>query len=274
LENDSHVVTFAKMAKEMNLGKSVALLLSGLMLMFLIAPIIGLFASVNFPTLHETIKDNQVADSIGLTLSTAAITTLIFSILAIPTAYFLARKKFIGKNFLLGMINIPIVIPHSAAGIALLGIISRQTMVGQFAQKIGIPLLDSPIAIGLAMSFVSVPYLINTAREGFAGIPVRYEQQAKLMGASSTDVFFRISLPLNWRYILNGIIQMFARGMSEFGAVVIVSYHPTTTPVLIYERFTSYGLTYAQPIAVIFITICLIVFVLLRKIAQNSYANS
>jgi molybdate/tungstate transport system permease protein len=89
------------------------------------------------------------------------------------------------------------------------------------------------------------------------------------LGASPTRVFFTISLPLAWRSVLSGFILMWARGMSEFGAVVIVAYNPKTAPVLIFERFTAYGLKYSVPPAAIFVTVCLLIFVLLRLIKKQ-----
>jgi molybdate/tungstate transport system permease protein len=105
--------------------------------------------------------------------------------------------------------------------------------------------------------------------EGFLSVPERLEQAAMNLGASQTKTFFKISLPLAWRSILSGFVLMFARGISEFGAVVIIAYHPMTTPVLIYERFGSFGLQYAKPIAVIVIFISLLVFILLRWLANK-----
>jgi molybdate/tungstate transport system permease protein len=74
-------------------------------------------------------------------------------------------------------------------------------------------------------------------------------------------------VPIAWRSILSGLILMWARGMSEFGAVLVVAYHPIITPVLIYERFGAFGLKYARPISILFIGICLVFFVALRVIA-------
>ncbi|PLX20477.1 MAG: molybdenum ABC transporter permease, partial [Marinilabiliales bacterium] len=78
-----------------------------------------------------------------------------------------------------------------------------------------------------------------------------------------------ISLPLAWKNILSGLIMMFARGLSEFGAVVIVAYHPMITPVMIYERFGSFGLKYARPVSVVFILVCLLFFILLRTLTKE-----
>jgi molybdate/tungstate transport system permease protein len=117
------------------------------------------------------------------------------------------------------------------------------------------------------MAFVSIPFLINSARDGFTAVPERLEKAALSLGASRPRVFFTISLPLAWRSIMTGFVMMFARGMSEFGAVVIVAYHPMVAPVLIYERFSSFGLKYARPASVLFIIVALAVFILLRLIS-------
>jgi molybdate/tungstate transport system permease protein len=123
------------------------------------------------------------------------------------------------------------------------------------------------------MAFVSIPFLINAARDGFSGVPIRLEKAAMTLGASPARVFFTISLPLAWRNIVSGLIMMFARGMSEFGAVIVVAYHPMITPILIYERFGSFGLKYARPVSVLFILISLTLFIILRWLARDKKVN-
>jgi molybdate/tungstate transport system permease protein len=243
--------------------------LGGLVLLFIVAPIAGMFIRTPAGGIFENIADKEVQDSIFLTLATAMSATLAFGLLAIPFAYILARKKFIFKRLVLGIINLPVVIPHSAAGIAILGFISRDSLVGRAAGSMGIDLVGNHIGISIAMAFVSLPFLINAAIDGFIAVPEKYEKAAMNLGASPARVFFSISLPLAWRNILSGLILMFARGMSEFGAIVIVAYHPMVTPVLIFERFGAFGLKYAQPVAVIFITVSLIFFILLRLFVKD-----
>jgi len=244
--------------------------LAGLLLLFLLAPLIGLFLSTTPLSLFETAQEPEVQKSIWLTISSSMAATLIFSIGAIPLAYLLARKKFIFKRILLGIINIPVIIPHSAAGIALLGIISRDTLLGKIAESLGFSFVNNPAGIMVAMAFVSLPYLINAAIDGFIGVPERLEKVALTLGASKSRVFFTISLPLAWRSILTGLIMMWGRGLSEFGAVIIIAYHPMITPVMIFERFSSYGLQYATPVTVLFISICLAIFVAMKVISKKT----
>ncbi len=249
-------------------------ILGALVLLFIIAPLMGMFLQTEVPGIVEATKDKEVTSSIRITLLTSALGTVFFAILSVPFSYLLARKDFPLKRLVFGIIDLPIVIPHTAAGIAVLGFISRDTLLGKAADSVGLSLVGHPIGIALAMAFVSIPFLINAARDGFESVPVRLEQAAMSLGASPVRVFFTISLPLAWRNIVSGMIMMFARGMSEFGAVVIVAYHPMVTPVLIYERFGAFGLDYARPVAVLFILVSLVFFIALRMLSKKSYAGT
>lgn len=251
-----------------------ASLLGGILLLFIISPILGLVFTTPFENLFSTAAEKEVQDSIWLTIWISMAATLIFAVLSIPLAYMLARYNFPLKRLVLGVIDLPVVIPHSAAGIALLGFMARDSILGKTSSMLGFSLVGSTGGIALAMAFVSVPFLINYAREGFASVPERLEKAALNLGATPTRTFFTISLPLAWKSIVSGLIMMFARGMSEFGAVIIVAYHPMITPVLIFERFGSFGLKYARPVAVLFIGVCLLVFILVRMIARKDKTNA
>lgn len=253
----------------------IILLLGGLILLFIISPLLSMFLATTPAQIFETSKDPEVLSSIWLTLWVSLAATVFFSIGAIPLSYFLARTNFRFKNLVNGIVDLPVVIPHSAAGIAILGFISRDTLLGKMGATVGLNFVGHPAGIALAMAFVSIPFLINAARDGFENVPVRLEKTALNLGASPVRVFFTISLPLAWKNILSGLIMMFARGLSEFGAVIIVAYHPMITPVLIFERFGAFGLKYARPVSVVFIAVCLVFFILLRSLAtekKNAHA--
>lgn len=243
--------------------------IGGLVLLFILAPLLGMFLSTSVTDIAETINDSEVTNSIWLTIWTSMLGTIIFAVGCIPLAYIISRKKFFLKKLIIGIINLPIVIPHSAAGIALLSVVSRNTILGQIADGLGFGFVGTSAGIMLAMAFVSIPYLITAAIDGFNAVPIKLEKAAMNLGASPISVFFRITLPLAWRPILSGLIMMWARGMSEFGAVIIIAYHPMTTPVMIFEKFNSFGLQYARPAAVLFIVICLIFFIALRMFSKN-----
>jgi len=256
--------------KNMSALNLVFAFLGGVLLLFIIAPLAGMYLNTSVSSLNDAVGSEEVRNSVWLSLWTAMVGTILFSFLAIPLAYLLARKNFPLKSIVNGIIDIPIIIPHSAAGIAVLGIITRDSFLGKTGELFGIKFIGNPAGIILAMAFVSIPFLINAARDGFAAVPERLEKIALTLGASPIRVFFTISLPLAWRSVLSGFILMWARGMSEFGAVIIVAYNPQTAPVLIFERFTSYGLKYSVPAAVVFVSVCLIIFIVLRLIKKRN----
>jgi molybdate/tungstate transport system permease protein len=246
----------------------VIMLLGGLVLLFVISPLLGMFLATSPIELFNTAGESEVRNSIWLTLSASFVATILFALAAVPFAYFLARKEFPLKKVVTGIIDLPVVIPHSAAGIAVLGFVSRDSALGKLGSLVGLDFVSAPAGIVVAMAFISLPFLINAARDGFSGVPVRLEKAAMNLGASPVRVFFTISLPLAARNIASGLILMFARGLSEFGAIVIVAYHPMVTPVLIFERFGAFGLKYARPVAVLFILVCLSFFILLRILSN------
>jgi molybdate/tungstate transport system permease protein len=241
----------------------------GLVLLFIIAPLAGMVLQTSVSEVRGTALEPEVAGSIWLTLWTSMAATLILGVISVPFAYLLARKNFPFRRLVLALVDIPIVIPHSAAGIAILGIISRNTPLGSAAESMGFHFVGGAAGIMVAMAFVSIPFLINAARDGFAAVPERLEKAALSLGASPTRVFFSISVPLAWRAIVSGFVLMWARGLSEFGAVVVVAYHPIVTPVLIYERFGAFGLQSARPISVLFIGVCLVFFIVIRLLARE-----
>lgn len=244
-------------------------LLGGAALLFIVAPILGLYLKVGLPELKNAFYDQEIRDCIWLTLWSSMLATLFFSLLAIPFSYLLAKKNFPFKKTVNAIVDLPVVIPHSAAGLALLIIVGRHSMIGKTFDSWGISFVGNEIGIMLAMAFVSIPFLINSARDGFSAVPTELEKAALNLGATPAKVFFTISLPLAIRPILSGLILMFARGMSEFGAVIILAYHPMIAPIMIFDQFSNFGLEHAKSLAVLFITISLLVFVILKLLSSR-----
>jgi molybdate/tungstate transport system permease protein len=240
--------------------------MGSLLLLFVLLPLLSMLLGTQPAALWETLADAEVRAAVGLTFYAAAWATLLALFTGVPLAYLLARYDFPGKTWVEGIINLPIVIPHTAAGIALLMVFGRQALAGRLLGSVGMRFTDGVPGIVVAMLFVSLPFLVNTAREAFALIDPELEGVAKTEGASPWQAFIYVTLPLAWRGILAGMAMMWGRGISEFGAVVILAYHPKVVPVLVYERFAGFGLTAAQPVAVILILASLAVFLLLQAL--------
>jgi molybdate/tungstate transport system permease protein len=243
----------------------IAFTLAGaLLLAFILLPLLSILLGTSPSALLDVIWDSEVQTALGVTFYAAGWATALALITGVPLAYLLARHQFRGKSWVEGIIDLPIVIPHTAAGIALLMVFSQQAVVGKFLGSLGIGFVDEISGIVVAMLFVSLPFLVDAARETFCSVDVELEQMAALQGASRWQVFRHITLPLTWRGVLAGAVLMWGRGISEFGAVVILAYHPKTIPVLVFERFAGFGLHAALPVAALLILTSLFLFVLLR----------
>jgi molybdate/tungstate transport system permease protein len=243
----------------------VAFALAGaLLVLFVLLPLGQILLGTRPWALWETMLDGEVRAALGRTFYSAAWATLLAIFTGVPLAYLLARSEFPGKAWLVGIINLPIVVPHTAAGIALLMVFGRQALVGRLLGMIGLRFVDSIPGIVVAMLFVSLPFLVNTAREAFALVDPELERVAQTEGASRWQAFMYVTLPLARRGILAGAVMMWGRGISEFGAVIMLAYHPRIVPVLVYERFTGFGLVAAQPVATLLILASLIVFLVLQ----------
>ena len=172
--------------------------------------------------------------------------------LGTPLAYLLARYEFRGKFFVDLLIDLPIVLPPTVAGVALLVALGRRGVVGEHLDDGGITIGFTTTAVVLAQLFVSAPFYIRTVKAGFEAVEPVYEGVAWTLGASPLRTFFRITLPLAWPSIVAGAILCWARALSELGATLIFAGNfqgrTQTMPLAIISAFES-GKSIDVPIA-------------------------
>jgi molybdate/tungstate transport system permease protein len=237
---------------------------SGIVIAFIVLPLFDMVTAPSVSMLKETLKDHDVVHAIWLSIYTAASAALISFVFGTPLAYILARTDFRGKRLVESIVDLPIVIPHPVVGIAILSVAGRNHWIGRILGDLGIRIMGSVTGIITVLTFVGIPFYINTVKDGFESISPRLEKVSRSLGASMSSTFFRVTFPLAWRSMVIGLIMCTARAISEFGAVVIVAYHPMVAPVMIYERFEAYGLKYSLPVAVWLVLVCLFLFLVLR----------
>mgnify|MGYP000928987747 CR=1 FL=1 len=237
-----------------------------LLLLFILVPLVATVFAVGPGEFKEGVADKGVLNALWITFLAAFVATVIALVLGVPLAYLLARKDFPGKTLVEGIIDLPVIIPHTAAGVALLMVFGRMGLFGEPLADAGLFFTESFAGIVVAMLFVSLPFLVDTARETFALVDRRLEGVARTLGASPWSAFRRVTLPLAWRGIVAGSLMMWARGISEFGAVVMLAYNPKTVAVLIYERFVAFGPEAAAPITTLLLVLALVILVLLRGV--------
>lgn len=249
----------------------VSALLGAVLILFVVGPLARLLWEAPPADLAAAAGDAEIRAAIVLTVLTASAATAIALGLGVPLGYTLARTSFRGSRLLRGILDLPVVIPHPVAGIALLLFLGRHSAVGGLLAGAGLEVVSHAPGIVAAMLFVSLPLVVNGAREAFATVDPKLERVARTLGDSAWIAFRRITLPLAARGILAGSLLAWGRSVSEFGAIVILTYHPKVASVLIYDRFTLGGLPAAVPAAALLLLVALGVFVLLRVLEPRDH---
>jgi len=244
-------------------------LLASLFLLFLLAPLVGLVGAGGLSGVRQLATDRELRGAIELTILTATLATLCAIAGGTPVAYLLARGRFPGRALLAAVIDLPLIIPHPVAGIALLLVLGRASPLGSALLAAGLRLTGSVFGIVCAMLFVAAPLYVAAAREAFARVDRRFESVARTLGDTAWASFRRVTLPLSARGLTAAAIVMWARAVSEFGAIVVLTYNPKVASVLSYDRFTSLGLGGAIPVAAVLVILAILPLAALRALRQD-----
>lgn len=242
-----------------------------LLLVFILAPLVTLAVSQPASSLLHVAAMPAVEEAILLSVEGALLATLIAALVGVPLAYALAHADFRGKNVVAAIVDVPLAVPHTVAGIALLFVFGRRGIFGAPADAwFGLQFWGTAAGVVLAMLFVSVPYTVSAARIGFEANDPALEKVARTLGMGPWRVLWRVTLPLAWRSIATGLTLTCARAISEFGAVIILAYYPMSAPVKIYELFLRSGLGEAAAMATLLLVVSLVLLVLFRSLARGS----
>lgn len=243
---------------------------SVLLLGLLVLPVGALVLRGGAAGIRQLGSDPELRASLTLTAVTATLATLVTLLLGTPLAWLLARGRMPGAAVVSALLDLPLLIPHPVAGIALLLAFGRASPIGGALERAGLVLVGSPFAIGLAMLFVAAPLYVSAAREAIARVDVRYEAVARTLGDSPWRAAWRITRPLAGRGLLAAAVVMWARAVSEFGAIVILTYNPKVASVLSYDRFNAFGLSAALPVAAVLVLLALVPLLVLRSLRVRS----
>jgi molybdate transport system permease protein len=194
-------------------------------------------------SLLETAGLAVVADALALSLATTAVTALLTVVFGTPLALALARRRFRGQVMVETLIDLPIVLPPSVAGLALLLVFGRRGLLGEPLSVMGIEIPFTVIAVVIAQLFVAAPFYIRSARTGFASVDHDLEDAARVDGATERQLFVRVTVPLASSALAAGLVMSWARALGEFGATIMfagnVEGQTQTLPLVVYSEFQS-----------------------------------
>lgn len=211
-------------------------------------PLLALFKSAGaalFDDFWEVSTSPVALAAYSYTLSMALFAALVNGFFGLLLAWVLVRYRFWGRRLLDSAVDLPFALPTSVAGLTLASLYSEKTFLGQFFIERGINILFTPLAVGIAMIFVSFPFVVRTVKPVLESIEKELEEAAWSLGASSFTTFRKVLFPPIKPALITGMTLAFSRAVGEYGSIVVVSSNmPETdliTSVLIFQNLEQYS---------------------------------
>lgn len=250
---------------------TVAIALGGVLVCYYLLPLVALFLSVPPGAVIARMDDPSVVSVAMTSLFGATVSTTLATVFGVPLSYWLARSHSRATSLVTAVVVLPLVLPPIVSGMVLHMVFGPSSSVGQLAAAAGVQTWRSLAGVVLAQTFVASPFVVVTALAAFNGVDPTLEHASRSLGKSRLTTVYRVTLPLSLPGILAGTALAFARAMGEFGATMIMAYHPETMPVRIWLAFSGRGLDTAFPIAILLVLVSAAVLVVLNTVATNPW---
>jgi ABC-type Fe3+/spermidine/putrescine transport system ATPase subunit/ABC-type sulfate transport system permease component len=218
--------------------------LGALLVIYLCAPFVAAIQQLGLAD-WQSVNVTALWRALTVSLGSATLSIALILIGGVPLGYCLARVPGRKMAVLGFIVQLPLAMPPLASGILLLFLVGPYAPLGLLGHGV---LTDSFAGIVLAETFVAAPFLIVAARSAFASVDPVLEDVAATLGRGRFTTFMEVSLPIAWPAIRAGLLLAWLRAFGEFGATVMVAYHPYSLPVFMYVAFGSQGLPAMMPI--------------------------
>lgn len=240
-----------------------------LLIALLALPLAGLVTRIPLATLLERLRDPAVLAALRLSLITSIASTTIVVLLGLPLAHQLASREFPGKRLVELLVDLPMVLPPTVAGVALLTAFGRAGLAGGALKALGITLPFTTLGVVVAQAFVAAPFFIRASRAGLSGVDRRYLDAAATLRSPPFLTFVRIMLPLALPSLLAGAAMSWARALGEFGATITFAGNmpgiTQTMPLAVYIALQS-DLDAAIALSILLLAVSVAVLVVVRLI--------
>jgi molybdate transport system permease protein len=257
------------------LASGLAVVALALLAGFISLPLISLLLWTVSEESWRAMAAPEARDALLLSIRTTFISMLVIVLVGTPAAYVLARASFPGKRVLDTLIDLPAVLPPSAAGIALLLAFGRLGLVGQYLHAFGITISFTTAAVVIAEVFVAAHFYVRQAAVGFARVRRDVEEAAMVDGAGRFSVFFRVTVPLAAPALIAGAVMAWARALGEFGGTIIFAGSfrgvTQTIPLAIFAALESNfdaAVALSVLVLVFAFTVIIVARLLLRRAAE------
>jgi molybdate transport system permease protein len=215
----------------------------GAVVLFLTLPVLAIFLDVPPGRLVRSLGEAGARDALWLSLRTTAVALVVIVLVGTPAAYFLATRRFRGRDVVVTLVELPLVLPPAVAGIALLASVGPSGILGGTLDAAGIELALQTAGVVVALVFVASPFYIRQAQAAFAAVDPTLLDASRTLGASEARTFARIVVPSARGGLLAGGALALGRALGEFGATLMFAGSfagiTQTVPLAIYARFAT-----------------------------------
>lgn len=209
-------------------------------LTFLTLPVVAIFVEASPRELVSSLDDPGVVDALWLSLRTTLMAVVVILAIGTPAAYLLATRRFRGRELVITLVELPLVLPPAVAGVGLLATLGPAGLIGGELQEAGIQIVFETVAVVIALAFVAAPFFLRSAQAAFGSVNRTWLEASRTLGSSEARTFLRIAIPAAAPGLLAGLALAWGRALGEFGATLIFAGsfrgRTQTAPLAIYER--------------------------------------
>jgi molybdate transport system permease protein len=219
--------------------RAAALLALAATLLFLAVPLLSLFTDTGPGELIDSLGDPQATKALWLSLKTSAAAIVIIIVVGTPAAYLVATRAFRARPVVITLIELPLVLPPAAAGIALLASFGPNGVLGGAVEDLGITLVLETAGVVVALTFVSAPFYVRNAIAAFESVDRDLLDASRTLGVAEAGTFLRVAIPTAVAGLGSGLALAWGRALGEFGATLMFAGSlqgvTQTTPLAIFE---------------------------------------
>jgi len=230
--------------------------------LIVLLPLTALFTKtmgLDWPTFWSIVTEPRVMASYRVTFGASLIAAIINLFVGLLIAWVLVRYRFPGKRFIDALVDLPFALPTAVAGIALATLYAPNGVLGEPLERIGIKVAFTPLGIVLALTFITLPFVVRTVQPVLEDLEKELEEAASSLGATRWQVFTKVIFPTIFPALLTGFTLAFARAIGEFGSVIFIAgnmpFKSEITPLMIISKLEQYDYMGATAIAVVMLVV-------------------
>ncbi len=239
--------------------------------LLVLMPLVAVFAKSFDLTLNQfiaVVSAPRVLASLRLTFGAALIAALLNTGFGLLIAWVLTRYRFTGHRLVDALIDLPFALPTAVAGIALTAIYAPNGVFGAPLAHVGIKIAFAPAGVVVALVFIGLPFVVRTVQPVLDEADLELEEAARLLGATRSQVFWRVVLPTVMPALLTGFTLAFARAIGEYGSVVFIAGNipmvSEITPLVIITKLEQYDYAGATAVAVVMLVISFVLLFIIN----------